>query len=105
MGKSDCRRWGEVIVVAQYTHDARDLEAERGSETPSELTLGASIAALVTSGPREVHTPTLADAACDLWDALESRRVDVELLVCRFAMLRLDRATSGERQSSTSNSV
>ncbi len=66
----------------------------------SEASLAAALLDLVEHGPREVHTVTLADAMCSVWDALPDRRGDVEQLVRRFARLTLPRTAGGERAKS-----
>ncbi len=63
----------------------------------TEETLARVIATFVENGPREVHTPTLSDAACDVWDGLPEHRAAVEDTLLRFARIDVIRSASGEQ--------
>jgi hypothetical protein len=99
----DAPRWRFALQrLAQMTrpsvNDARELVAQGVSSESSERSLSDAIEHLIRYGSREVHTVTLADAACDLWDRLPERRAAVEEMLLRFAGLVVERTASGERK-------
>jgi hypothetical protein len=89
---------GRVSKMAvPYHHDASDIEVAKARSDLSAHDLAEAIQDLVTHGPREVHTLTLADAVCDLWDKMPEQRVETEALTRRFAKVALARSGGGER--------
>ena len=88
-------------MAVASVHDGRDVV---GLTSPpgemSEQVLSDALLDLVEHGPREVHTVTFGDAMCSAWDALPSRRRDLEQLIRRFARVSLTRTASGERAKS-----
>lgn len=101
-GDFDPPRWRYALarvreMAEPAVDDASDVVVERPPRPASEQTLTSALHELIEQGPRDVHTLTLADAACDVWDAWPRQRVAVEHVLLRFANHELRRAPSGER--------
>ncbi len=92
-------------MTVASTHDGSDVRGVTAPSDPSEESFSHALLALVERGPREVHTLTLADAMCSVWDALPHRRGDVEQLIRRFALVSLSRTSGGERAEPTSSTT
>jgi hypothetical protein len=96
----DAARWRFAlhqlrVIAVPSPKDAREVEPQRSPGAPTAATLAHAIATFIEHGPHEVHTLTLADAACDVWDGLPERRAAVEDTLLRFARIDVVR-TGGE---------
>jgi hypothetical protein len=86
----------QTMAVPQAA-DARDVADVEVTPEDGERELERAATSLLATGAREVHTLTLADAMCCLWDTAPELRADLLRLLHRFARLTLERKPGGER--------
>jgi hypothetical protein len=109
-------KYKDILSKAQFNHalikmqeKARNDSKDSGLDFESSLIsqpkkiedshLQKAVMALLENGPKEVHSITLADAMCSLWDySAENRRRQILAVLNVIRDWRLERSSGGERK-------